>query len=153
MHNGLRILFSLLVYLHFFVLMFLKRFCFCFLAIDPREIKTIKTYLFDTKMLLPLWARVYLGAMVMKGYSTLPSSPELLPHHQMQLSVIPRTLVRFSSSYDGVKIEWSLIEIKTYIIMCKINILFSLFTIVLDMLSIKLFGSAKENIGKIQISF
>ena len=31
--------------------------------------------------------------MVMKGYPTSPKAPELKPHHHMQFSVIPRTLI------------------------------------------------------------
>ena len=31
-----------------------------------------------------------LGLMAMKGYSTLPRSPELKPHHQIQFNIIPR---------------------------------------------------------------
>ena len=34
---------------------------------------------------------VDLGLMAMKGYFTLPRSPEMESHYQMQLSVIPRT--------------------------------------------------------------
>ena len=36
--------------------------------------------------------RVDLRVMAMKSYSTLPSSPELVPHHQMKCSAIVRTL-------------------------------------------------------------
>ena len=36
--------------------------------------------------------RVDLG-VIMKGYSTLSSRPELDPHHQMQFNVLPRTPV------------------------------------------------------------
>ena len=44
--------------------------------------------LFDSKMVsyqvLPLWARVDLGAIAMKGYSTFPKAPALLElHHQI----------------------------------------------------------------------
>ena len=43
--------------------------------------------------MLPLRARVDLGAMAMKGYSTFPKAPTLLePHHQI-FNVISRTLV------------------------------------------------------------
>ena len=35
------------------------------------------------------------SVMAMKGYSTLPKSKELEPHHQMQFSVVPRTLLFF----------------------------------------------------------
>ena len=38
--------------------------------------------------MLPLGVRVDLGAMAVKGYSTLPKDPEQEPHHQMQFSVI-----------------------------------------------------------------
>ena len=37
--------------------------------------------------------RVDLGVMTMKRYSTLPRSPELEPHRQMQYSFIPRILL------------------------------------------------------------
>ena len=48
--------------------------------------------LFDPQIgpyqVLPLWARVDLGAMVMKGYSAFSKAPALLePHHQI-VSVI-----------------------------------------------------------------
>ena len=34
--------------------------------------------------MLPLWARLDLGAMAMKGYSIFPKAPALLePHHQI----------------------------------------------------------------------
>ena len=35
----------------------------------------------------------------MKGYSTLPRSPELEPHHQIQFSIIPRTILFGKDSY------------------------------------------------------
>ena len=38
--------------------------------------------------MLPLWARVDLGAMAMKGCSALPKAPALLePHHQIDCLV------------------------------------------------------------------
>ena len=37
---------------------------------------------------LPLQVRVYQGVMAMNGYFTFPTSPELEPLHQLQLSVI-----------------------------------------------------------------
>ena len=38
----------------------------------------------DLRKLLPLRARVDLGAMAIKGYSALPKAPALLePHHQI----------------------------------------------------------------------
>ena len=40
---------------------------------------------------LPIKVRVNLGVMAIKRYILLPRSPEPKPHHQMQLSVIPRT--------------------------------------------------------------
>ena len=40
--------------------------------------------------IIPLQVRVDLEIMAMKGYSTLPRSPELEPHHQMHFIVIPR---------------------------------------------------------------
>ena len=40
--------------------------------------------------MLPLRARVDLGAMAMKGYSAFPKTPALLePHHQMVLVSYP----------------------------------------------------------------
>ena len=36
---------------------------------------------------------VDLGVMAMKGYSMFTKSQELEPHHQMQFSFIPKTLV------------------------------------------------------------
>ena len=41
--------------------------------------------------MLPLWVRVDLVVMAMKGHSTLPRSSELEPHHQMQFCIISRT--------------------------------------------------------------
>ena len=41
---------------------------------------------------LPLWARVDLGVMTMKGYSTFPQISGLEPHHQMQFSVTSKTI-------------------------------------------------------------
>ena len=43
-----------------------------------------------SKQVLSLWVSVDLGVMAMKGYSILPRSPELEPHHQMKFSVIHR---------------------------------------------------------------
>ena len=40
--------------------------------------------------MLPLWARVDLGAMAIKGYSAFPKASELLePHHQIYLVSYP----------------------------------------------------------------
>ena len=44
------------------------------------------TTIMGPKQILPLQVRVSLGVMAMKGYSTLPSYPELKPHHQMQFT-------------------------------------------------------------------
>ena len=45
---------------------------------------------------LPLRARVDLGAVAIKGYSTFPKAPALLePQHQMEFNVVPRTLNNF----------------------------------------------------------
>ena len=51
-----------------------------------------QTVLFDPKIrpyqVLPLWVRLDLGAMAMKGYSTFPKAPTLLePHHQIVLDM------------------------------------------------------------------
>ena len=36
--------------------------------------------------MLPLWARVNLGAMAMKGYTAFPKAPAILePHHEIVL--------------------------------------------------------------------
>ena len=43
--------------------------------------------------MLPLWARMDLGAMAMKGYSAFPKAPASLEPHQRLFSVISRTLV------------------------------------------------------------
>ena len=44
--------------------------------------------------MLPLRARVDLGAMAIKVYSTFPKAPALLePHHPIFFSVISRTLI------------------------------------------------------------
>ena len=44
---------------------------------------------------LPLWIKVDLGVMAMKGYFTFSKAPGLKPHHQMQFSAIPRKLDLF----------------------------------------------------------
>ena len=43
--------------------------------------------------MLPLWVRVDLGVMAMKAYSTFPNASGLELHHQMEFSVISRTLI------------------------------------------------------------
>ena len=37
----------------------------------------------------------------MKGYTTLPKSPEMEPHYQMQVRVIPRTFL-FGGVFLGI---------------------------------------------------
>ena len=49
--------------------------------------------LIGPKQAISIWLREELGVMALKGYSTFPKDPELEPQHQMQFSVIPRTLV------------------------------------------------------------
>ena len=44
----------------------------------------------EPRQLLLYQVRVDLGVMGMKGYPTLPWTPELGPHHQIQFSVISR---------------------------------------------------------------
>ena len=44
-----------------------------------------------TLQVLSLLVRVDMGVMALKGYSTLPRSPKLLPHPKMQFSGTPRT--------------------------------------------------------------
>ena len=43
------------------------------------------------KEVLPLRVRVELEVTVIKGYSTLPRSPQIEPHYQLEFSVMPRT--------------------------------------------------------------
>ena len=48
----------------------------CYVLFDP--------YLRGPYLVLPLWDRVYLGAMAVKGYSAFPKAPALLEsHHQI----------------------------------------------------------------------
>ena len=54
-----------------------------------------------TRIVQQLKTRVDLGVVTMKEYSTLPRVLELKPHHQMQVSVIPRT-----TSVRGGKTEF-----------------------------------------------
>ena len=63
----------------------------------------------------PTPSRVDLGVMAMKGYSALPRSPELKPHHRMQFSVISRTAlfeVSYPSARDSVtdRLEITILE-------------------------------------------
>ena len=44
------------------------------------------------KQALPLRVRVALGIMAMKGYSRFTKDPGIEPHHQIQFTVIPRTI-------------------------------------------------------------
>ena len=44
------------------------------------------------KQVLTPQIRVNLGVIAIKGYSTFPRAPEIEPHHQVQFSVILRTL-------------------------------------------------------------
>ena len=54
---------------------------------------------------LPLWARVDLGAMVMKGYSAFPKAPALLePHHQIVKCHIQDTRWR-GGSYPSAEVQ------------------------------------------------
>ena len=66
--------------------------------------------------MLPLRARVDLGAMAMKGYSAFPKAPALLePHHQIVI-VISRTLVggvsyasaKKQSVYSTAQADWAI---------------------------------------------
>ena len=45
----------------------------------------------ECRKILGLWVSLDLGVIAVKGYSTLPRSSGLEPHHRMQSSVIPRT--------------------------------------------------------------
>ena len=67
--------------------------------------------------MLPLWARVDLGAMAMKGYSTFPKAPALLePHHQIVLCHIQNTRwgggsypsVEVQSVYSTAAADWAI---------------------------------------------
>ena len=48
------------------------------------------THRWVPNMLLPLWVRVDLRVMAVKGYSTFSRALESEPHYQMLFSVIPR---------------------------------------------------------------
>ena len=45
------------------------------------------------QQVLSFWVRVDLGVMTVKEYSTFSKDLELEPHHQMQFSIISRTLL------------------------------------------------------------
>ena len=45
------------------------------------------------QQIIPIWVWEVLEVMAMKKYSIFLKTPELAPHHQIQFSVIPRTLV------------------------------------------------------------
>ena len=45
----------------------------------------------EPKQVQPIQVEVDLGVMGMKEYATFSKAPGLEPHHQLQLSVIPRT--------------------------------------------------------------
>ena len=47
----------------------------------------------EPELVLTLWVRVDEGVMTMKGYFILPKCPELELYHQMQFSIIPRTVL------------------------------------------------------------
>ena len=55
------------------------------------------------KHLLPLLVSVNLGVMAIKGYYTFPRPPELGSHHQMQFSVILKTLTFRRWSYPSAE--------------------------------------------------
>ena len=73
--------------------------CNCFLIVLLRMVLSntinfqtdIFNQLIEPKQVQPLWFRVDLGVIVMKGYFTFHRSPEVMLHHQMQFSVIRRT--------------------------------------------------------------
>ena len=56
----------------------------------------------ESKQILSFQVRVDLGIMAMKEYSTLPRSLELELLHQMQFSIIPRTLLTPLQSIQSV---------------------------------------------------
>ena len=56
---------------------------------------------------LLLWVRVNLRVMAMKRNSIFPKAPRLEPHHQMQFSVITRTLVVGRGHASLQKCSWS----------------------------------------------
>ena len=77
-----------------------------------------QTVLFDPKIgpyqVLPLWACVDLGAMVMKGYATFPKAPALLGVTIRWFNVISRTLigdltphVKTQSVYSTAPADWA----------------------------------------------
>ena len=57
------------------------------------------------KPLLPLWVRVDLGIMVMKGYSIFSKSPRLESHYKMQFCVICKTLVGWGSLTPSAEMQ------------------------------------------------
>ena len=92
--------------------------------------------------MLPLWIRVNLGIMAMKGFFTFPKAPELKLHHFRQFSFISRTLVGWGFDPSAVlqliystdtswlswrKHEWcmKLYELFLYISLVKFTVKFT----------------------------
>ena len=68
----------------------------------------------EPEKVLPLWVRVDLGVMAMKVYSTYLRAPELEPHHQMQFSVIPRTLTEHCLTWGLLCVKLILVFLFNY---------------------------------------
>ena len=92
------------------------------------DINNLKINLFNSKrghkQAQLLQVKVNLGVMEIKEYSTFPRSQKLEPHHQMQFSVIPRTLLlgrgitpllRIHSVYSKV-VKFGFIQVNNIII-------------------------------------
>ena len=74
------------------------RLCVCFFSLFIFPFLSSSLFNFDAPYhVTPLWFRVDLGVIAMKGYSSFPKAPGLEPHHQLQFTLIPRTLVIFDS--------------------------------------------------------
>ena len=95
-------------------------------------------------MVLPLLVRVHLEVMTMKGYSILPSFPELEPNHQIQFSVIPCTCTYISSSLVSK-------SLCSFLVFCLYFISFILNLLIIELSSFdRYFNYIRLSVGFIQ---
>ena len=67
------------------------------------------------QQVLPIWVKVDLGVMATKRYSTFPKAPGLEPRHQMQFSVVSKTLIErevllsaeMQLAYSTIPADWA----------------------------------------------
>ena len=102
----MRIVFITHLYWYFLCCCFLKGLClWSYLTGVLSNSNNLWTHLLEPLMeyyqLLRIWFRVDLGVITMKGYSTLPTSPELKLHYKMQFSHTHYTLFAGGSSYPS----------------------------------------------------